>query len=95
LKPNDLGLFDVLGNIKEWCSNRGRLEGSLDAEHIRLDEAAEDLRDLAEVKRTDLRALRGGAFSDVAADLRSGNRTGGAPGNREANYGFRVARTHR
>ncbi|HEV3021729.1 MAG TPA: SUMF1/EgtB/PvdO family nonheme iron enzyme, partial [Pirellulales bacterium] len=96
LKPNDLGLFDVLGNVTEWCSERGRLfEGNLEAPHTRLDIAADDLRDLAELKRTDLRALRGGAFSDVAADLRSANRIGGAPGDREANYGFRVARTHR
>jgi serine/threonine protein kinase/formylglycine-generating enzyme required for sulfatase activity len=96
LKPNDLGLFDVLGNVKEWCTERGRLdEGSLEAPYVRLDVAADDLRDLAELKSTDFRALRGGAFSDVAADLRSANRTGGRPASREANYGFRVARTHR
>jgi formylglycine-generating enzyme required for sulfatase activity len=93
-KPNDLGLFDVLGNVQEWCTERGRrFEGTRALPHIRLDVAADDLRDLAEAKDLDLRALRGRGFSDVAVDLRLAHRTASAPGARLASYGFRVART--
>ena len=39
------------------------------------------------------RLLRGGAFDDHPADVRSANRNGNAPSNRDTDYGFRPART--
>jgi formylglycine-generating enzyme required for sulfatase activity len=83
LEPNDLGLYDPLGNVYEWCQDRygsyqlGRTEPSRD-----------DIIDDAP------RRLRGGAFSHLPAFVRSAYRDGDTPSNRISNLGFRIARTY-
>ena len=53
LKPNDFGLFDMLGNAQEWCHNRG-LNYPTDK--------GDDLPDGVVVTDKESRVLRGGSF---------------------------------
>jgi serine/threonine protein kinase/formylglycine-generating enzyme required for sulfatase activity len=84
LLPNELGLFDMLGNVFEWVQDRsGRLEQTND--EINTQELVEIISP---------RLLRGGAFVDPAAYVRSAYRIGDAPSSRSSNFGFRPSRTY-
>jgi formylglycine-generating enzyme required for sulfatase activity/tRNA A-37 threonylcarbamoyl transferase component Bud32 len=89
LKPNDLGLFDVLGNADEWCMDTERAYPP-----AKDGQATEDV--LADAKFSDdvVRVLRGGSFDNAAVYLRSAYRTWDRPTNRYPNFGFRPARTY-
>jgi formylglycine-generating enzyme required for sulfatase activity len=91
LKPNDWGLFDMHGNVMEWCQNRALLY------HTRDDgQASEDMED-TEVKIVDEKAhiMRGGGFGKPAFYLRSAGRYTRHPMTREDSGGFRPAKTCR
>lgn len=90
LKPNDLGLFDMLGNVGEWCQESwiGKLSRS---NKVVNDDHEDDLT----TGREDMRVTKGGSFSDVAADLRSADRRGIFPYVGLDSTGFRVVRTLR
>ena len=87
LKPNDFGLFDMYGNVFEWCQDRGAAFTSREAtDH----EDAELSVGSAE------RVLRGGSFQGTDHEQRSSCRIWSRPyerNNRTIRYGFRVART--
>jgi eukaryotic-like serine/threonine-protein kinase len=89
LLPNDLGLFDMLGNVYEWCQElyenypRGRTEAVADEMHTSI---------LIDISTPHL--LRGGSFLLHSAYVRSALRYWNAPSTRIFNYGFRLARTH-
>jgi formylglycine-generating enzyme required for sulfatase activity len=74
-RPNAWGLFDMLGNVWEWCADLYRPYGG-----GALGDAASDVR-----------VLRGGSWGYYARDVRAANRNRLAPGNRIANVGFRCA----
>ncbi|MGA2033479.1 MAG: SUMF1/EgtB/PvdO family nonheme iron enzyme, partial [Thermoguttaceae bacterium] len=81
-KPNEYGLFDMLGNAWEWCDN-------IYEPYVLEDSATTtDVRDKVE------RAWRGGGFIPQPKDLRSARRGGNQPGKRFSDYGFRPARTY-
>jgi formylglycine-generating enzyme required for sulfatase activity len=86
LKPNDVGMFDMLGNAWEWC-------------HDALAEyppgPAEDPEQSGAVTAARERVLRGGDFFSAAPDLRSAYRFGSPPQGSFNRAGFRVARTWR
>jgi formylglycine-generating enzyme required for sulfatase activity len=88
LKANDLGLFDVQGNVFTWCQERFKAypEGN---------KATEDTEDDLVVTSTDSRVLRGGSFITPASLVRSACRSDYVPTNRYTNIGFRPARTLR
>jgi formylglycine-generating enzyme required for sulfatase activity len=90
LKPNDLGLFDVQGNVWVWCQERGFKEYPAG----KGDEAAEDEEDALVVTSTENRALRGGSFLSPPSNVRSADRSGNVPAFRSYR-GFRLARTYR
>ncbi|HEY3698907.1 MAG TPA: SUMF1/EgtB/PvdO family nonheme iron enzyme [Spongiibacteraceae bacterium] len=73
--PNAFGLYDMSGNIWEWVQ---------DCYHENYAGAPDD----GECK---YRVVRGGAWYDDPADLRSANRGRNSPDNREALNGFRLA----
>lgn len=81
--PNGFGLYDVLGNAREWvddCEN-GSYQGSP------TDGSSWYSGDCTR------RLLRGGAWADGPMELRSAHRTGSWIDFRHSYYGFRVART--
>jgi formylglycine-generating enzyme required for sulfatase activity len=86
--PNDLGLFDTLGNVWEWCQE-GPLSYRPDRTGIQVDDVS-----ISEAIGTD-RLLRGGAFSNRPSYVRSAYRNWNQPANRVIIYGFRPARTYR
>ena len=85
LKPNDLGLFDMLGNAYQWCEDRALLYTG--------GEDKEDIKDIKDINSDSSRVLRGGSFLHRASDVRSAYRNDNAPANRGLIYGFRPART--
>jgi formylglycine-generating enzyme required for sulfatase activity len=85
LKSNAFGMFDMLGNVSEWCQDIYDVyPGELSRDTERLEEDATDKR---------ARVIRGGAFDFQARILRSANRERKLPRLVEWYYGFRVART--
>jgi len=88
LKPNDLGLFDVQGNVYTWCQESYKAYPTGKG-----DEVAEDKEDQSVISPAQGRVLRGGSFVHQASIVRSANRFSYAPTNRFNNYGFRPART--
>jgi formylglycine-generating enzyme required for sulfatase activity/predicted Ser/Thr protein kinase len=84
-KPNDLGLFDMHGNVYCWCQER-----YLPYPEAKEGEVVEDTEDDPEINPKDKRVVRGGGYYNDAIYVRSGYR--GGPTNRGL-VGFRPART--
>src|SRR5208282_6147143 len=88
LKPNDLGLFDMLGDAFGWCQNRfapyAPAPGGV---------ASEDRDDATDVPDRISRVLRGGAFSSRSRLVRAAYRDWVLPAARIHFVGFRPART--
>lgn len=81
---NPWGLFNVHGNVLEWCE---------DVWHDTYDGAPSDGSVWLVGDDTSLRVIRGGSWSSNPRDLRSALRNGCPPGIRYDFIGFRVART--
>ncbi|MGH7135399.1 MAG: formylglycine-generating enzyme family protein, partial [Pirellulales bacterium] len=88
LLPNDLGLFDILGNAMEWCQESYR-------PYVIHDDGrpADDFEDLEEIRDAQRRVLRGGAYLYQPSDARAPHRDNHPAGARQPYVGFRVART--
>ncbi len=86
LRPNELGLFDVLGNALEWVEDPALLYVTGQTEDI------ENLK-LSLIDERHNRLLRGGSFSSLPVFLRTASRVSNRPGNRFYADGFRPVRT--
>jgi formylglycine-generating enzyme required for sulfatase activity len=82
LLPNEFGLFDMLGNVDEWCLAYPSMTG-IDVDAIGLY--------LFRTRSPGL--LRGGSFYDLPALVRSARRFWSTPARRDARQGFRPVRT--
>jgi formylglycine-generating enzyme required for sulfatase activity len=89
LKPNDLGLFDLHGNLWGWCQDRYKLYETGTG-----GKAIESEEDLTPVLGTERRVLRGGSYSHPGS-VRSAYRGALMPTYQGYDIGFRVARTFR
>ena len=79
--PNALGLYDMSGNVLEWCWD---WYGNYSAA------SQVDPRGLS---MSTLRVCRGGSYNDGTAEQRIANRDNGTPASRYNNLGFRVVRS--
>ena len=81
LDPNPVGLYDMHGNVKEWC----------------LDYFVNDISSYIldpvgpSTSYSGFRVYRGGAYNSPASDCRAAKRIGTSPGNQLADTGFRPA----
>jgi formylglycine-generating enzyme required for sulfatase activity len=82
LKPNDFGLFDMHGNVYEWC----------DDWLAAYDGGSTPVEDPPQ-RRGSNRVYRGGGWSGTPRYARSAYPGGGAPGSRPGDLGFRPARS--
>lgn len=82
-KPNPYGLYDIVGNVVEWCSDW------YDEGYYK--EAA--TRNPTGPAAGDFKAIRGGGWNCDAPALRSANRAGVNLANRFAVFGFRCVKT--
>ena len=87
MKPNDLGLFDVQGNVWTRCQESFKDYPALKDDDI------EDKEDNLSIVPTTARVLRGGSFYARASGVRSAYRYKEMPTNRLIDVGFRPART--
>jgi formylglycine-generating enzyme required for sulfatase activity len=87
-KPNDLGLFDMHGNVFTWCQERYQ-----DYAVAKGEGASEDKEDDLRVDSKESRVLRGGSFFDLAVLARCADRNWTVPSYRNFYVGFRPART--
>jgi formylglycine-generating enzyme required for sulfatase activity len=78
LRPNPRGLFDMHGNLWEWC-------------HDRYGDYADALDDPFGSKAGSNRVNRGGSWFSDTADCRTASRTRNRPTDPVSNLGFRVA----
>lgn len=78
--PNELGIYDMSGNVREWCSDSYQpyTRNSLTNVYVSSGE---------------LKVVRGGCWSNIAAFLRITQRNSEIPDSSSSLVGFRIART--
>lgn len=78
--PNKLGIYDMGGNVKEWC--RDYYDKQAYQTHNKKNPEYKD--------RSSMRVVRGGSFSDISRKLRCGARDRSIPSMTADNIGFRL-----
>ncbi|MCB0634137.1 MAG: formylglycine-generating enzyme family protein [Saprospiraceae bacterium] len=79
---NELGLYDMSGNVYEWCE---------DDYHDNYQKAPGDAKAWIDLpKRGALRVLRGGSYFDIAVGCRCTNRNADRPDSHVNDIGFRL-----
>ena len=80
--PNGLGIYDMSGNVREWCEDRYR--GNAYRRHKR--------NNPIYIERGSFRVIRGGGYKTVAFFCRSTSRYRLKPHDRHSGVGFRIVR---
>ncbi len=80
-RPNDWGVYDMLGNVLEWCRDG-----------LRNYQAQSEQDPVGPEEKESRRVLRGGSWSNGARGLRAAFRYDDHPESRDGYVGFRCAR---
>jgi eukaryotic-like serine/threonine-protein kinase len=88
LAPNDFGLFDVIGNVYEWCDGPARSFDIAQPKQAMVDNAGELI-----ITGDKNHVLRGGAFDSRIGFLTTRYRNLNTPLLKSTSVGFRIART--
>jgi formylglycine-generating enzyme required for sulfatase activity len=86
LLPNDFGLFDMLGNVTEWCH-----DADYDYNALANDQSSDYI--FNKVLNSRYCVMRGGSYRSRPPDAQSAVRAKYEPGVSEFTIGFRVARS--
>ena len=81
--PNAWGLYDMYGNVGEWCQDWFASYGG-----------EKTVSDPVGPRQGEHRVLRGGSFMSRGRTIRSASRGVSLPGDRLVNFGFRPSRTY-
>jgi serine/threonine protein kinase/formylglycine-generating enzyme required for sulfatase activity len=87
-KPNDFGLFDMLGNGMEWCQDSYSIYAIKPG-----GQPTEDREEPTAISQVLPRSIRGGTYTNQPKYLRSAARAGATPISRYSENSFRVVRT--
>ena len=85
-KPNAWGLYDMHGNVWEWCEDSCDYSGGVVTDTYR-----DGIKDPL-CNSGSNRMIRGGSWLYEARDCRSADRLSGTPGSRYDSLGFRLVR---
>ncbi|MBL8025677.1 MAG: SUMF1/EgtB/PvdO family nonheme iron enzyme [Fibrobacteres bacterium] len=86
LRPNQYGLYDMLGNAWEWCQDR------YDPNYYKASDSLNPTGPI-DVKKFPYRVVRGGCWNEYLWNLRAANRSYGESFRRFDGVGFRVGRS--
>jgi formylglycine-generating enzyme required for sulfatase activity len=82
-KPNPFGLYDILGNVNEWCWDWFGLYKV----------GSGTMKNPQGPESNIVRVQRGGSWPDISFELRAASRSGFEPNSCNDGLGFRCART--